>query len=160
MVRAAFTASAPIDSLVTISNPVAVLADEMIRIFLRSPVPTRQLCTKLVPSRQGTPSLLLNSTGAAPVPPSAPSTVMKSGVIPVSNMALQMAKNSYLRPTHNLNPTGFPPLRPLSLTIKSSSPLGVLNSLCPGGEITSSPILTNRILAISGDTLAAGSTPP
>src|SRR4051794_21850268 len=35
-----------------------------------------------------------NSSGAAPVPPSEPSTTMKSGRIPVSSIALQMAMNS------------------------------------------------------------------
>ena len=42
----------------------------------------------------GMPTELVNSTGAAPVPPSAPSTVMKSGWMPVASMALQMARNS------------------------------------------------------------------
>lgn len=59
------------------------------------------------------PKRLVNSTGAAPVPPSAPSTVIKSGVIPVINIALQMAKNSAGLPIQSLKPTGFPPLRSL-----------------------------------------------
>ena len=38
----------------------------------------------------------INSKGAAPVPPSLPSMTKKSGVIPVSTMALQIAINSHL----------------------------------------------------------------
>ena len=37
-----------------------------------------------------------NSIGAAPVPPSAPSTTMKSGVISVSSIALTMANHSQM----------------------------------------------------------------
>src|SRR5690606_41446566 len=43
-----------------------------------------------------------------PVPPSAPSTMMKSGVMPVASMALQIDRNSERDPTHSLKPTGFP----------------------------------------------------
>ncbi len=38
--------------------------------------------------------------------------------------------------------------------------MGVENALCPGGELTSWPIGTPRISAISGVTLAAGKIPP
>ena len=51
----------------------------------------------------------MNSSGAAPVPPSSPSTTMKSGKMPVSSIALQIARNSHGWPMHSLKPTGLPP---------------------------------------------------
>ena len=36
----------------------------------------------------------VDESGAAPVPPSPPSTTMKSGVMPVASMALTMANRS------------------------------------------------------------------
>ena len=67
------------------------------------------LLTKTNASLIGVPTEFVISVGAAPVPPSPPSTVIKSGVIPVSIIALQMARNSSCRPIHNLKPTGLPP---------------------------------------------------
>lgn len=46
---------------------------------------------------------------AAAVPPSAPSTTMKSGVMPVFSMALTIANHSQGWSTHSLKPTGLPP---------------------------------------------------
>ena len=109
---------------------------------------------------QGVPSRLENSTGAAPVPPSEPSMVMKSGRIFVSSIALMMAMNSTFLPRHSLKPTGLPPLSVLRRATKKSSPLGVSNSGCMAGEFTVLPTSTRRILAISSVTLAPGSTPP
>jgi hypothetical protein len=51
----------------------------------------------------------MNSSGAAPVPPSLPSTTMKSGWMPVSSIALQIARNSHSWPTQSLKPAGLPP---------------------------------------------------
>ena len=50
-------------------------------IFIRwrTPAPTSVFCTSISPSTSGVPSESENSSGAAPVPPSAPSTTMKSG---------------------------------------------------------------------------------
>ena len=42
------------------------------------------------PRCSGAPTWSVNSSGAAPVPPSAPSTTMKSGRMPVSSIALTM----------------------------------------------------------------------
>ena len=50
-----------------------------ILIRCRMPAPTRVFCTSISPSTSGVPSESENSSGAAPVPPSAPSTTMKSG---------------------------------------------------------------------------------
>jgi len=56
---------------------------------------------------RGIPMEFVYSNGAAPVPPSPPSTVIKSGLIPVSIIALHKAIKSLRCPIHNLNPTGF-----------------------------------------------------
>ncbi len=61
----------------------------------------------------------MNSSGAAPVPPSLPSTTMKSGVVPLSSMALQMARNSTGWPRQSLKPTGLPPDSPRNWSMKS-----------------------------------------
>src|SRR5262245_21262652 len=51
----------------------------------------------------------MNSSGAAPVPPSVPSTTMKSGVMLVSSIALTSARTSQGWPTQSLKPAGLPP---------------------------------------------------
>ena len=55
------------------------LAAAPIRMRSRTPMPTSALWTKIRPSRIGMPRWSMNSSGAAPVPPSLPSTTMKSG---------------------------------------------------------------------------------
>ena len=132
----------------------------MIRISLRRSNPVRALFTKIKPSLKGLPILLVNSSGAAPVPPSPPSTVMKSGLIPVSCIALQMARNSRRLPTQSLKPIGLPPDFSRSNWTNSINSKGVENAECPGGELTSCPIGTPRISAISLVSLAAGRIPP
>ncbi len=102
----------------------------------------------------------VNSIGAAPVPPSPPSTTMKSGTTPVSSIALQMPKNSHGCPSENLKPIGLPPESSRSRTMKSNSSSGVSNAECRAGERQSTPTGTPRASAISGVTLAPGSTPP
>ena len=106
------------------------------------------------------PTWSSNSWGAAPVPPSAPSTMMKSGVIPDCSIALQIDRNSVRAPIQSLNPTGFPPERLRSVATKSISSRGVLNAVCAGGDTTVWPTGTPRVSAISGVTLGPGSTPP
>jgi hypothetical protein len=66
----------------------------------------------------------MNSSGAAPVPPSLPSITMKSGVMPVSTIALQIAMNSHGWPMHSLNPAGLPPDNSRIRAMNSSSPTG------------------------------------
>jgi hypothetical protein len=75
----------------------------------------------------------VNSSGAAPVPPSAPSTTMKSGVMPVSSMALQMPNHSQGWPMHSLKPTGLPPDKVRSFSMNSIISRGVENALCEAG---------------------------
>jgi hypothetical protein len=101
----------------------------------------------------------VNSSGAAPVPPSAPSTTMKSGVMPVASMALTIANHSHGWPMHSLKPTGLPPesSRSAMNCIISS---GVAKALCAPATRSPVPTGTPRAAAISGVTLGPGSTPP
>ncbi len=85
---------------------------------------------------------------------------MKSGVTPVSSIALTMPMNSQGRPTHSLKPTGLPPERVRSRVMNAIISRGVEKALCCAGEMQSRPRGTPRVAAISGVTFAAGSTPP
>src|SRR5882762_8867047 len=62
-----------------ISNAVAIFPAAPMRMRSRALMPISALWTKLTPSRIGMPRWSMNSRGAAPVPPSLPSTTMKSG---------------------------------------------------------------------------------
>ena len=108
----------------------------------------------------GIPTRLANSSGAEPVPPSFPSTTMKSGVMPVSSIALTMHMNSRRCPMHSLKPTGLPSDRSRNCAMNCIISIGVENALCAGGEMQSTPIGTPRASAISGLILAAGNMPP
>ena len=88
------------------------LPEAMILMCSRRPEPMSIWLTKTSPSTRGMPNELLNSGGAAPVPPSDPSKVMKSGYIPVASMACTMDANSAGWPTQSLKPIGLPSERP------------------------------------------------
>lgn len=107
------------------SAPVATLPLAPILIRSRSPVPTSALWTVMRPSVSGVPMWSANSSGAAPVPPSAPSTMMKSGVTPSASMALQTARNWRREPTQSLNPVGLPPASSRIAAMKPISSRGV-----------------------------------
>ena len=49
-----------------------------------------------------------------------------------------------------MKPTGLPPESSRSRVTKVNSPIGPVNAVCDGGEITSAPSGTPRISAISG----------
>ena len=127
--RAEFVKSAPWMRRLTISVPVAILPEAPTLIFLRSPAPTSALCTIISPWVSGSPTLSSNSSGAAPVPPSDPSTMMKSGRISVSTMALTIERNSVREPTQSLKPAGLPPESSRILRTNWSSSIGVENTL-------------------------------
>ena len=74
---------------------------------------------------------------AAPVPPSLPSITMKSGVMPVSTIALQIARNSHSCPMQSLKPVGLPPERSRSCAMNCKSPMGVENAEWLAGETQS-----------------------
>ena len=86
--------SAPRATLVAIEKPLFTLPDAMTLMRSRRSAATSALWTNDSPSLSGVPTESENSSGAAPVPPSPPSTVMKSGVIPVCIIAFTMPKNS------------------------------------------------------------------
>ena len=85
---------------------------------------------------------------------------MKSGVMPLRSIALAIANHSHGWPMHSLNPTGLPcdssRRRAMNCIISSGLP----NALCAAGEMQSTHGGTPRASAISGVTLAPGSTPP
>ena len=108
----------------------------------------------------GAPTWSTNSTGAAPVPPSAPSTTMKSGRMPVSSMALTMPISSHGWPMQSLKPTGLPPESSRRRAMKAIISIGVEKALWRAGEMQSTPCGTPRVAAISAVTLAAGRMPP
>ena len=160
MARADMVKSAPWISRLTMSEPETTLPAAPILIMWRRPAPTRALCTSIRPSVRGVPTWSEYSSGAAPVPPSEPSTMMKSGAIRSSHMALHMASTSVREPTQNLMPTGLPPESSRSWPMNRTISRGVRKAECEAGETQSSPTGTSRASAICGVTLAPGSTPP
>src|SRR6202162_5965546 len=123
--RAEWHQSAPSSIVRATSKAVMTLPLAPSRTRSRRLSPTRVLCTSSSASCSGVPMWSANSIGAAPVPPSPPSTTMKSGVTPVSSIALQMPKNSHGCPSENLKPIGLPPESSRSRPMKSRSSSGV-----------------------------------
>ena len=141
-------------------NAEVILPAAPMAMCSRRLVPTSVLCTSNRASVMGVPIRLMNSRGAAPVPPSPPSTTMKSGVFPVSSMALTMANHSQGWPIASLKPTGLPPDSSRSFSRNSRNSLGVENAEWLAGETTSLPASTPRASAISGVTFSPGRMPP
>ncbi len=106
---------------------MAILPLAPIRIRSRRPAPTKALWTVIRPSVSGVPMWSANSSGAAPVPPSAPSTMMKSGAVPSSIIALHTARNCRREPGHSLKPAGLPPDSSRIRAMKRTSSRGVEN---------------------------------
>ena len=158
--RPALHQSAPSAIMRAMSKAVITLPAAPILMRWRRPTPISVLCTSSSPSCSGTPTWSVNSTGAAPVPPSAPSTTMKSGVMSVSCMALTMANHSQGWPTQNLKPVGLPPDFSRRRAMKCIISTGVLKALWLEGLMQSTPTGTPRAAAISGVTLAPSSMPP
>ena len=77
--RAELHQSAPSAMTQAMSNALMILPAAPILMRSRALMPISALCTKFNPSRIGMPRWSVNSSGAAPVPPSLPSTTMKSG---------------------------------------------------------------------------------
>ncbi len=142
------------------SLPVATLPLAPTLTRSRNPVPTSALCTVIRPSASGVPTWSANSSGAAPVPPSAPSTTMKSGVTPSLSMALHTARNCRREVRHSLKPVGLPPASSRIRPMNRTSSRGVENTRWYGGDTTVCPCGTSRTFAISALTLLPGSTPP
>ncbi len=143
------------------SNALTILPAAPMRMRSRRSSPTRVLCTSISASCMGTPTWSMNSAGAAPVPPSAPSTTMKSGsscgcVAACSCIALAIPNHSQGWPMASLKPTGLPPESPRSRATNCSRPSGVENAACCAGDTQSSPIGTPRVAEISALTFMAG----
>jgi hypothetical protein len=158
--RALLHQSAPRAMARAMSKALTILPAAPILMRSRRFRPTSVLCTRRRPSCSGAPTWSVNSSGAAPVPPSAPSTTMKSGVMPVSCMALTMANHSQGWPMHSLKPVGLPPDSSRSRAMNCSSSTGVAKALWRGGAHAVLPTGTPRAAAISGVTFGPGSTPP
>ena len=77
--RAELHQSAPSAMTRAMSKALMILPAAPILMRSRALMPISALCTKFNPSRIGMPRWSVNSSGAAPVPPSLPSTTMKSG---------------------------------------------------------------------------------
>ena len=70
---------------------------------------------------------------------------MKSGVMPVSSIALTMARNSQGWPTQSLKPVGLPPDRRRSSAMNCISSIGVEKAEWRAGEMQSRPVSTPRM---------------
>ena len=160
MARALMQKSAPWMMWRTMSWPEVIFPAHPSLMRSRRPEPTSALCMRIRPSTRGVPTWSWYSSGAAPVPPSPPSTMMKSGLTPSSIMALQMARISTREPTHSLNPMGLPPESSRSRATNRISSRGVVNAEWLAGEMQVCPSGTPRAAAISAVTLEPGSTPP
>ena len=136
------------------SLPAATLPLAPMRTRSRSPTPTSALCTVIRPSVSGIPTWSSNSSGAAPVPPSEPSTTMKSGVVPTSSIALQIARTSTREPTQSLKPAGLPPASSRIRPMNSMSSTACGRPRWLDGLTHFSPCGTCRMSAISFVTLA------
>jgi hypothetical protein len=119
--------SAPNAQILTISYPLTIFPEAATLILSLNPAPLSALSTNTTASRNGLPRWSVNSTGAAQVPPSDPSTVMKSSSIPVSTIALTIATNSHGCPIQSFIPTGLPPDNSRSFSANWSNSLGVPN---------------------------------
>src|SRR5690554_2883280 len=74
------------------------------------------------------------------VPPSPPSTTIKSGFLPVASMALTMANHSHGWPIASLKPTGLPPESSRNWSRNSNSSTGLEKAEWLAGDMQSSPI--------------------
>ena len=123
--RAELHQSAPSAIMRAMSKALITLPAQPRRMRARRFRPTSVLCTSSRPSCSGAPTWSVNSSGAAPVPPSAPSTTMKSGTMPVSSIALAIANHSQGWPMHSLKPVGLPPDSSRSRSMNCSISIGV-----------------------------------
>ena len=80
--------------------------------------------------------------------------------MPVSSIALQIARNSHSWPTQSLKPAGLPPDRRRISAMNCIISIGVEKAEWLEGETQSWPVGTPRVSEISTLTLGAGSTPP
>ena len=94
---AILTQSAPNAQTCAISKAEITFPDAPILTLSLKFAPTNALSTNTIASLRGHPMWSVNSTGAAPVPPSAPSTVIKSTyffVLSLSNETVNISSVS------------------------------------------------------------------
>ena len=127
----------------------------------RSAIPSRAKAeyTRAIPILNGSATFSVKTSGAAPVPPSPPSTVMKSTAR--SSLAIRRASSSQkpLSPIADLMPTGRP-VSSASISTKSSISSTSPKAEWRDGETQSSFADTSRTFAISSVTFEAGRSPP
>ena len=124
-----------------------------------SPAATKVWYTSAKPAWKGRATWSVKVSGPAPVPPSPPSTAMKSGPRPVEAMCQASSTQKLRAPTADLIPTGSP-LASARRSTKSTRPATSSNSGWRSGLRTVTPTGTPRAAAMTGVTLAPGSTPP
>ncbi len=112
-------------------------------------------------SRSGRPTSSISGIGAAPVPPSAPSTVMKSGAdsTPRRLISTHSSSSQPHAPMTLLKPTGLPVSSRIRAIIASRSSTELMSGW-RFGLIESWPSRMPRMRAISALTLAPGRMPP
>ena len=157
--RATLTMSAPSANATTALSGIPHLPEAMKVMSSERPASAKTPYTREKPSRNGSAIESLKISGEAPVPPSPPSTVMKSTPrcrLPISSASL--CQNA-ISPTADLMPTGRP-VPSATRSTKSSSESTSENAECRDGDAQSTPSGMPRISEISLLTLAAGSSPP
>ena len=99
--------------------------------------------------------------GAAPLPPSALSTVMKSGALSTPRRLISSHRSSIhpYAPMTALKPVGLPVAERTRSIMSTKSP-GELTSTCRLGLMESWPTSMTRMFAISSVTFAPGKIPP
>jgi hypothetical protein len=115
--------------------------------------------TRDIASLNGSATWSLNVIGAAPVPPSPPSMVTKSGPPPVAAMRDASVSQKPRSPTADLTPTGSP-VASATRSTNAISPSTSENAEWAAGLAQSRPIGTPRMRAMCSVTFAAGSSPP
>ncbi len=157
--RAMLTRSAPMAMATMVRSGRPSWPDPIQTIRSESPASSKTRKTREKPTLKGSATWSAKASGAAPVPPSPPSIVMKSGPLPVSAMWAASSDQNPRCPTADLIPTGRPVSSAMAST-KSTRPGTSWNAECELGLMTVRPTGTPRTRAISGVTLAPGSTPP
>ena len=111
-----------------ISNAETIFPEAPILTLSLKFAPIKQFSTKTIASLSGQPRWSVNSAGAAPVPPSAPSIVTKSKWIFSVVIAFTIEINSQGCPIQSFIPTGLPPESFFSSSANFNNSTGLENS--------------------------------
>ena len=159
--RALLTKSAPQASAQAARAEVTSCPAAMILTLSLIPASIRASTTRGRASSIDSDMWSASACGAAPEPPSPPSTAMKSGASPTPRRATASVSRfmNCQPPMAVLIPTGLPVTSRTRNTMSSSWSMLVISGW-RFGESESRPSGMPRIRAISGVTLPPGSTPP